>query len=242
MKLSGFVARHRGPVLVAAVVVGIAAVTFFTIRSGTGAKTTKTAPTATTKAPSGPTAELVRLVERGKSTNAEVAYTGVVTDSSPFTAHLWRRNPLGRLDTETGTAAAPTRSAQVVTSSGPFACTQAGTAPWSCAPKAGLGIADVGVVSPALVSKLSALDVSVRDDKVLGQDVRCFTVAAPPTTAPATTTAPTATPTAGGDLSAAEVCLTSDGIAVRVNAGPVHVEATSINRGRPPDSVFQLPA
>jgi len=240
MRLPGVVARHRGPVLVAVVVVGIAAITFFTIRSGTGAKTT-TAPTATTKAPSGPTAELVRLVERGKSTNVEVTYAGVVTSSSPFTAHLWRRSPLGRLDTET--AEAPNRSAQLVTSSGPFACTQAGAAPWSCAPKAGLGIADVGVVSPALVSKLSSLDVSVRDDNIGGQAVRCFTVAAPPTTAPATTAATTTAPAAGlSDLSAAEVCLTSDGIAVRVNAGPVHVEATSINRGRPPDSVFKLPA
>ncbi len=237
MKLPGVVARHRGPVVVAVVLVGIAAITFFIIRSGTGGKAT-TAPTATTKAPSGPTAELVRLVDRGKSTNAEVVYSGVVTNASPFTAHLWRRSPLGRLDTETGTAEAPNRSAQLVTSSGPFACTQTGGAPWSCAPKAGLGIADVGVVSPALVSKLSSLDVSVREDNVLGQAVRCFTVAAPPSTAPPTT----APPTGLSDLSAAEVCLTSDGIAVRVNAGPVHVEATSINRGRPPDSVFKLPA
>ncbi len=242
MKLPGVVARHRGPVLVAVVVVGIAAITLFTIRSGTGGKA-KTAPTATTKAPSGPTAELVRLVDRGKSTNAEVAYTGVVTDSSPFTAHLWRRSPLARLDTETGSAEAPNRSAQLVTSSGPFACTQAGTAPWSCSPKAGLGIADVGVVSPALVSKLSALHVSVGDDTILGQAVRCFTVAAPPTTTPATTAPATTARAAGGaDLTSAEVCLTSDGIAVRVNAGPVHVEATSIDRGRPPDSVFKLPS
>lgn len=235
MSLSGVVTRHRGPILVGVVVVGIAAVTVFTIRSGTGGKAT-TAPTATT-APRGPTAELVRLVDRGKSTNAEVAYTGGGPNSLAFTAHLWRRSPLGRLDTETGTADAPNRSMQLVTSSGPFACTQAGTAPWSCAPKAGLGIADVGVVSPALVSKLSSLDVSVRDDNVLGQAVRCFTVAAPPTTA-ATTTAPA---TGAPELTSAEVCLTSDGIAVRVNAGPTHVEATSINRGRPPDSVFKLP-
>jgi len=235
VSLSGVVARHRGPVLVAVVVVGIAAVTFFTIRSGTGAKTAPTAPTAPTKASSGATAELVRLVDRGKSTNAEVAYTGSGANVA-FTAHLWRRSPLGRLDTETGTAGTPNRSTQLVTSSGSFACTRAGDAPWSCAPKAGLGIADVGVVSPALVSKLSALDVSVRNDDIGGQAVRCFTVAAPPTSTP--TTAP---PAGASDLTSAEVCLTSDGIAVRVDAGSAHLEATSINRGRPPDSVFTLP-
>ncbi len=227
------VARHRGPFLVAVVVVGIAAVTFFTIRTGTGkAKTAKTAPTATTKAVSGPVGELVHLVERGQSTNADVAYTGTGPNSSTFTAHLWRRSPLGRLDTQSTSAAAPSRSAQLVTSSGPFACTQAGSAPWSCTPKAGLGIADLGVVSPALVSRLSALAVSVRDERILDQAVRCFTVAAPPTTVP-TTGAP--------DPSTAEVCLTSDGIAMRVDAGPAHLEAVSVNRGRPPDSVFKLP-
>lgn len=234
MSLSGVVSRHRGPFLVAVVVVGIAAVTFFTIRTGTGkAKTAKTAPTATTKAPSGPVGELVRLVERGQSTDVDVAYTGTGAPAGAFSVHLWRRGPLARIDTQSGAADAANRSAQLVTASGPFACTQAGSAPWSCTPKAGLGIADVGVVSPALVSRLSALAVSARDERILDQAVRCFTVAAAPTTAPTTGAA---------DLSTAEACLTPDGIAMRVNAGPAHLEAVSVNRGRPPDSVFKLPS
>ncbi|MDQ6798626.1 MAG: hypothetical protein M3011_11535, partial [Actinomycetota bacterium] len=58
--------------------------------------------------------------------------------------------------------------------------------------------------------------------------VRCFTVA---DAATATTV------TAGG----AQMCLTSDGIPVRVDAGPVHLEAVSLDRGRPADSVFRPP-
>ncbi len=101
--------------------------------------------------------------------------------------------------------------------------------PWACAPKPGLRIGDLGVVSPELVRSLSALDVSVRDDRVLDQAVRCFDVAGSPAS---TATTPTT----------AELCLTSDGLAVRVDVGPTHLEAVSVNRGRPPDSVFQAPA
>ncbi len=219
------------------VVAGIAAVTFFTIRTGTGSgPTTKpsqpTAVPATTKAPSGPTAELVSLLGRPQAVNVEVAYTGTDVTSAPVNAHLWRRGPLARLDTESGSGDATMRASQLLTSSGPLSCTQAASAPWSCAPKPGLGVGDIGVVSPALVNTLSALQVSVRDDRVVGQAVRCFTVAIP--TASTDTTAP------AGDV--AGLCLTSDGIAVRVDLGATHLEAVSLNRGRPPDSVFQAPA
>jgi len=258
VKVPGVVARHRSAVVAGAVVVAIAGVTFVVIRAGTGggADHSATPATATTTAPSGPAAELVSLVRRAESANLDVAYAGTEASAGTFRAHLWRRSPLARLDTESGQGDGARRSAQLVSAAGPVACTQAGSAPWSCAPKPGLALGDVGVVSPALVAKLSVLDVSVRDDRLLGQGVRCFTVAAPATTGTPTTGTPTTgtpttgTPTTGTPTTGAagpsdvtaELCLTSDGIPVRVVLGSTHLDAVSLVRGRPPDSVFKPPA
>ncbi len=219
--------------MVGVIVAGIAAVTLFTIRTGTGTANKAARPaatTATTKALSGPAGELVRLVQRGQAVNLDVAYA--TTATSTATAHLWRRGPLGRLDNESGSGDGAVRNRQLVTASGPLACTQTGSLPWSCTPQPGLDIADIGVVSPALVATLSALDVKVHDDRVLGQAVRCFTVARP-------NAAPGAAVVAG---EAANLCLTSDGIPVRLELGPTHLEAVSLDRARPPDSVFKPPA
>lgn len=217
--------------VVGLIVVGIAVVTIVTIRAGTDTapKGAKPSP-ATTTALSGPAAELVRLAQRGTSVNIDVAYTGS-DPSGPLRSHLWRRSPLARVDTESGSGDGAKRSAQLVTSTGPIACTQAGSAPWSCVPKPDLRIGDLSVVSPALLAKLSTLAVSVRDDRILDQASRCFTVTNPTATAaPGTAT----------DVSA-ELCLTSDGIPVRVKAGTTNLGAVSLNRGRPPDEVFKPP-
>lgn len=232
-RLRGFIAAHRAMVLVAVTVVGIVVVTFVVIRAGTDTASKAATPAPVTTAPRGPAGELVRLVERGRSVNVDVAYTGT-TGASRFTTHLWRRSPLARIDSEVNSPDATTRSAQIVTSSGPVACTQQGSAPWSCAPKPGLGVADVGVVSPALVARLSTLEVTVRDDRILGTEARCFSLARP--------TATTVAGAATADASAAGLCLTSDGIPVRVEGGSTRLEAVSLNRGRPPDSVFKPPA
>jgi hypothetical protein len=234
-RLPAVVARHRPAVIVGAVVVAIAVVTIVVIRAGTGGSSGPSA-TPTTK-PSGPTAELVALVRRSQAVNVDVAYTGTEATTGAFGAHLWQRSPLARLDTESGQGDTLKRSTQLLGSSGPQACTKSGTAPWSCVSKPGLTLGDVGVVSPALVAKLSSLDVSVHDDRILDQAVRCFTVARP--AGATTTTGPTG---AGADLNAAELCLTSDGIPVRVVAGSTRLDAVSLNRGRAPDSIFQTPS
>ncbi|MDQ6946101.1 MAG: hypothetical protein M3256_07465 [Actinomycetota bacterium] len=226
MSIGGVVTRHRAVVFVGLVVAGIAVLTYLTIASGRrGTKAVAPAGASTSTVP-GAAGELLGLVRRGQGSNIDIAYTGATP--SPFTAHLWRRGPLARLDNETGSGNAAMASTQLVTASGPVSCTRTGSAPWSCAPKPGLKVGDLGVVSPALVNTLSGLDVKVHDERVLGQSVRCFTVA---DAATATTV------TAGG----AQMCLTSDGIPVRVDAGPVHLEAVSLDRGRPADSVFRPP-
>jgi len=230
MSIAGVVTRHRAVVLVGLVVTGIAVLTYLTLRSGTRTTTKAGTPaTASTTTVPGAAGELLALVKRGQAVNIDIAYTG--TTPAPFSAHLWRRGPLARLDNESGSGEAAVANSQLVTASGPLSCTRTGSGPWSCVPKPGLAVGDVGVVSPALVATLSGLDVNVYDDRVIGQAVRCFTLARPRTSAGAS---------AAGDA-AANLCLTSDGIAVRVDLGPTHLEAVSLDRGRPGDSVFKPP-
>ncbi len=230
MSIAGVVTRHRAMVFVGLVVAGIAVLTYFTIASGTRATKAGAPATASTTTVPGAAGELLGLVRKGQAQNIDIAYTG--TTPAPFSAHLWRRGPLARLDNESGSGDAAVANTQLVTASGPLSCTRTGSVPWSCVPKPGLVVGDIGVVSPALVATLSSLDVNVHDDRVIGQAVRCFTLARPGTSA--------GVPAAAGD--AANLCLTADGVAVRVDLGPTHLEAVSLDRGRPGDSVFKPPA
>jgi len=218
-------------VIVALVVVAIGAAIFVTIRSGAdgggSASPSASAPPTT----AGPVGELVRLLDRSQSLNFEARYSVTDGSSPSSTAHLWRRPPLARLDTESGTGDAARRSAQIITTSGPVACAQSGGGAWSCAPKPGMKVGDVGIVSNGLVSQLAALQVVARDDTIGATAVRCFTV----TNGAATTTTP-------APAESAEVCVTTDGVAARVVAGTTRLELVSVDRARPADAVFQPPA
>lgn len=238
MSLGGFVSHHRGPVLLGAVVVGIAVVVVFSVRNSSdkGSPSPTTGHAGTTVALSGPAGELAKLLEHGRSVDVDAAYRGSVGDNGglQYGTHLWRRGRLARLDTDTGSGEKTNNGAQVVTPKGSFSCTQKATAPWSCTPKPDLVAADLGVVSPQLVTTLSNMNGSVRDDNIGGEHVRCFTFTPP---APPSSSTPGASPAPTGG----EVCVAADGIPLRVTAGPTRLEASSVKRGPPPESAFNLP-
>lgn len=237
MKLPGAIARHRNVAVVALVVTGIAAAVALTLVLSSGGDSAGPSGPATTMAADSPAAELVRLLDNSTVVNFDVVYTVADPVRGASTAHLWRRPPLARLDSESGTGADARASAALVTSSGPVACDRRGTAPWTCAAQPGLTLANLGVVPPALLAQLSGLDVSVVDAEIGGNPVRCFTLAprqegaeAPPATAQ------------DGAAATGELCITPDGIPAKVAAGPARIELVSLQRGRLPDSVFQPPA
>ncbi|MFN2608022.1 MAG: hypothetical protein ABR511_09020 [Acidimicrobiales bacterium] len=217
--------RHRRGIVIGVVVAAIVAVAIVvTIRSGERdqvATPPAGSAASTAPAPTGPAAELVRLLRRGASLDFDARYTSA--GSAPSTAHLWRRPPLARLDTQSGSGDTASTSAQIVTSGGPVACTQAGRGPWSCAPKPGLDVAEVGVIPPSVVAALSAVHVTARDDTVIGLAVRCFTIAA-------------------GPGASADVCVTSSGVPARLASGDTRLDLVSLSLSRPPDSVFVAPA
>jgi len=219
-------------VVVALVVVGIAAAVLLTLRAGTDDSASGDGSQVTTTAAlEGPAGELVGLLANSGAVNFDVAYT--VSDparGAGATAHLWRRPPLARLDTQSGTGDSVRRDSSMLTASGPVRCSSLATGPWTCAPSPGLDLRTLSVVPPALAAQLGGLDVSVADATVAGEEVRCFTLAPRPGTS------------VSGDSRPGEVCLTPDGIAARVAAGATRLEMTSLQRGRMPDEVFEPPA
>lgn len=216
---SGALGRHRAAVIIGLVVVAIAVAITVTIRSGTSDHQAAS-PTSTTAAP-GPGAELARLLARSRTLVFDARYTAVDQSSASSSAQVWRRPPLARLDTVSGSGDSARRNAQIITTSGAVNCSQVGTGPWSCAPKPGLRIGDVGVVPPVVVAALSSARVTARDDTVAGLSVRCFTVS--------------------GQDGSAELCVTPDGIPARMVAGAAHLDLVSLSRDRAADSVFVAP-
>ena len=230
------VARHRGMFAVALVVLGIATVVFVTVRAGTdqdGSPSDSAADSKTARAPlSGAGEELVRLLANGIG-NFDVAYEVTDPARGASDAHLWRRPPLARLDTLSGTGDGSQRESKLLTSSGPVRCTATGLGPWSCMPSPGLDLGSVGVVPPRLVEQLSRFDITVRDGEILDESVRCFTLS-PASGAPGSPGEGAAEPS--------ELCVTPDGIPARVAAGAARLELVALERGRVPDSVFEPPA
>lgn len=216
--------RRRPAVVIGAVVVAIGIVTFVTIRAGTRDDDLVPATEAsTTVPPPGPQAELLRLVDRGRQASYAVTYRQV-GPAGESTVHVSRRPPRERTETVSGAGEDTKRSVTVVSDSGRVGCTQQGTAPWSCERQPGRGGGALGdILSATIVAQIRTLNVEPRDEKLAGNDARCFTVS-------------------GGQGPPAEMCLTAEGILVRVVAGETRLEVTELDRATPPDSAFVPPA
>ena len=215
--------RRRPAVVIAVVVVAIGVITFVTIRAGTqGDDLVPATEAPTTVPPSGPHGELLRLFDQGRRASYSATYrqVGPAGDS---VVRLARRPPEERTETVSGSGDGTRRTLTVVTVTGRVECTQEGSGPWSCSPQSGRGGgALTDVVSASLVSQIRAFQVEARDERVAGQQARCFTLS-------------------GGPGPPAEMCLTTEGILARVGAGDTRLEMTTLDRSRPPDSAFVPP-
>ena len=218
------VSRRRPVILIGAVVVAIGVVTFVTIRAGTRDDDLVPATEASTTVPlSGPHAELLRLLDEARQASYTVTYrqAGPAGESS---VRQSRRPPRERTETVSGAGEDAKRNVTVVADSGRVGCTQQGSGPWSCERQPGRGGGALGdILSASITAQIRSLKVEARDERVAGSDVRCFTVA-------------------GGQGPPAEMCLTKDGILVRVVAGDTRLELTQLDRATPPDSAFVPPA
>ena len=220
--------RHRSKLIVGLVVVGLAATIGLTIAlSRNDPEPAARAPVPTTRPAGevGPGAadELVRLLDAG----AKVAFDGryaVASDSGGAlsTLRLWQKPPLVRLDTESGSGAEARRSGQFALPTGPVSCGRDPAGVWTCKADPGLRLRS-GLVPDDILAKLSVLAVEARDERVGGEVARCFAIS-------------------GAGAVRADVCVTPDGVPVRVLASAIRIELAQLDRSPPPDEVFRPPA
>lgn len=218
------VSRRRPVVVIASIAVAIGVITFLTIRAGTRNDDLVPATEASTTVPlSGPHGELLGLFDQGRKASYSVTYrqTGPAGESVVRQA---RRPPEERTEVESGSGDGVRRTLTVVTVTGRFGCTREGSGPWSCSPEPGRGGgALTDILSATLVSQLRSFRVEARDERVGGEETRCFTLT-------------------GEQGPPAEMCMTPEGILARVGAGDTRLEMTALDRRRPPDGAFALPA
>lgn len=173
---------------------------------------------------SGAAAELVRLVDAGAKLAFDARYTASQDGGggAPSTLRVWQKPPLVRLDKELGSGAEIRPTAQFALPAGPVSCSRQPDGAWTCKSDPGLRLRS-GVVPEGIVSQLNRVAVESRAERIGGEDARCFSMTFP----------------AGNR---ADVCLTHDGVPVRVLVDSVRLELAQLDRSPPADEIFELPA
>lgn len=172
---------------------------------------TPSTPLSTTKP--GAAGEMEALLNAGRRLTFHVRYR---TERGGATAdlELWSAPPRARRDVDAVTAQGRARTAEIRLQDRVIRCVETARVPWQCVPQPAGQAADPGDLTLGAVNVLGGSTITARDDRILDQPVRCFAVQPPADT--------TARP--------AEVCLTSEGIPLRVDGGDGPTVATLIER------------
>jgi len=180
------------------------------------------APVTTTKP--GAAGELEALLNAGRRLTFHVKYTtergGAAAD-----LELWSDPPRARRDVNAVTTQGRARTAEIRLEDKVIRCIETQRVPWQCVPQPAGEVADPGDLTLGAVNVLEGSTITVRDDTILDNPVRCFAVQPPADT--------TARP--------AEVCLTREGIPLRIDGGDGPSVATLIERNVD-DEAFEPPA
>ena len=180
------------------------------------------APVSTTKP--GAAGELEALLNAGRRLTFHVKYT---TERGGATAdlELWSAPPRARRDVNAVTTQGRARTSEIRLEDRVIRCVETPRVPWQCVPEPAGQVADPGDLTLGAVNVLDGSTITARDDRILDTPVRCFAVQPPADT--------TARP--------AEVCLTPEGIPLRVDGGDGPSVATLIER-TVDDKAFDPPA
>lgn len=218
-----FIRRHRSVVTVGLILLAITAIIVITIRASQDGSPSEERGAPPTTAPlTGAAGEMVRLLEAGKQLAFDGRYSVSSQGRPPGTLRLWSRPPLLRVDTESGSGGDLRRNGQFSLPSGTVSCTRQANSPWTCQSKSGLPIG-LGLLPEPFLTQLPGVSVQARADRIGDREARCFALTGP--AAPA------------GD-----VCLTPDGILLRVQAMSTTIELVELDRAPPPEEIFEPPA
>lgn len=180
-------------------------------------------PEAPAAAPDTDSRELLDLLERGRAQTFHARYTATTPDEADATTRLelWRDGQRVRQDSVVEAPDGTVRTASIRDPDDRVvSCVQRDGGDWNCGPPSQTS-GDQDLFG-SVADQLSGADVTVTDAQVAGHDARCFTL----TDATATS----------------ELCVTDEGIPVRLAAGD-EAEMTLDELDRDVDaSVFTPPA
>lgn len=168
--------------------------------------------------------EALLVAGRGATVHAVYEATGTGADgqpAAPYVLEVFRRDGRLRQDTTTETPQGEFRTAGLLVDGVSTVCQQQPGDDWVCSAgsDADAGAAD-GVFGTVL-DELRGLEVETTEETIGEHAVRCFTSAA--------------------DGGARSICVTDDGLPVRVVAGSTTLELVSVDEDVP-DSAFEPPA
>jgi hypothetical protein len=183
--------------------------------------------TTTTTAPIDPDGRrLVGLLDRaaGKPLHLQYSPPGDPTSANgAVSVEIWRDGDKIRQDVLFRQDDLENRIASFVLPSGAAVCQKTGTEPWQCAPMGSTSgaAASSGLVDAAL-GDLAGREVAVKTEKVGAFDARCFTISAE-------------------DASDSELCVTDDGVPVRIAFAGGNLDASVVDHAVDP-AAFETPA
>jgi hypothetical protein len=194
------------------------------------------AETTSTTLPLSPTAqELVDRLKKGNALELHAIYLSPVDASgTTATVEIWRKGGRVRQDIVLSGAGVKTQIEGLQLPDGNVACQKSATGTWVCqrvASVANQAGATAGIFDAAAAG-LNGKDVTATDEKVGADDARCYLIAdAASTSASSSAAAP-----AGQTM-----CVTSEGLPVRVSSQGSDLTLSSVERSVD-DAVFVPPA
>ncbi len=168
---------------------------------------------------------LESVVEKGQDLTYHARYRvgGAQPTGGSIEVQLWRKGDRIRLDQELRSAGRTVRTAGFRLEDRMINCVREGEDPWRCTQidpsQLGGGNSSADPLIGGLVAELSTTDMTITSEEVAGEKVRCFK----------------------NEDSTRQVCLTDEGIAVRIGTSEARLELVKIER-EVDDKTFDLPA
>ncbi|MGH2726173.1 MAG: hypothetical protein ACRDKS_04270, partial [Actinomycetota bacterium] len=206
-------------ILLAVILAGIVTAVFIALGSGGSHEVKTPVPPVALDAAA---RELLDLMAKGQDGVYHVRYRTISAGQTgaTLTVEIWRRGSTTRQDTVASDGIQSIHTAGFTLHDGNVACRRQGSAAWECMPVTGVRTTTQQITELA-TSELAGRTVTVRDEKVAGRPARCFTIV--------------------GEGQSSELCLSRDGVALRVSAGETRLELTSLDAAVP-DAIFKPPA
>lgn len=208
------------------VLVGIALALLFVFRPD-GRQDAGPLPTGEISA-SAEAQELASLIRKSDKLTYHATYDAVgpvVPEGGTFALEVWRKENLSRVDQTIETDEEVVRTSFFQLANRGITCVRRDEAPWQCTLVAQPADDETASSDPLLgsvIRELANKEVTVEDEEVGGRRVRCFTIR-----------------DAG---QAAEQCITSEGVPVRLASGQARMELAELDEGDVDDDIFEPPA